>query len=110
MRRLLNTSLDALAYVVLCGLAMLVIAYLTAGSRGPTSQSQVPNGESMTESSKMDVGNTTFNSSAELANALRRAATAHGEHERRTGRYDADWPNWYAEYIVREQAGRTLPS
>ena len=53
---------------------------------------------------------TTFTSSTELATALRRAATAHGEHEKRTGQHDADWPDWYAEYIVREQAGKELPS
>jgi catechol 2,3-dioxygenase-like lactoylglutathione lyase family enzyme len=55
-------------------------------------------------------GDTTFASAAELAAALRRAAAAHGEHEKRTGRHDATWPDWYAEYIVREQAGAPLPS
>ena len=35
-----------------------------------------------------------------LAEALRRAAAAHGEHEARTGKADADWPDWYAEYMV----------
>ena len=55
-------------------------------------------------------GDTTFASSADLAAALRRAATAHGEHEKRTGgQHDANWPDWYAEYIVREQAGKELP-
>jgi catechol 2,3-dioxygenase-like lactoylglutathione lyase family enzyme len=54
---------------------------------------------------------TTFTSSTELATALRRAAAAHGEHEKRTGgQHDADWPDWYADYIVREQAGKPLPS
>jgi catechol 2,3-dioxygenase-like lactoylglutathione lyase family enzyme len=53
---------------------------------------------------------TTFTSSTELAAALRRAAAAHGEHEKRTGQHDAGWPDWYAEYIVREQAGKELPS
>jgi catechol 2,3-dioxygenase-like lactoylglutathione lyase family enzyme len=53
---------------------------------------------------------TTFTSSAELATALRRAAAAHGEHEKRTGKHDDNWPDWYAEYIVREQAGKELPS
>jgi catechol 2,3-dioxygenase-like lactoylglutathione lyase family enzyme len=48
---------------------------------------------------------TAFASSAELAAALHRAATAHGEHEKRTGEHDANWPTWYAEYIVREQSG-----
>lgn len=52
---------------------------------------------------------TTFTSSAELASALRRAAAAHGEHEKRTGGHDEGWPDWYAEYIVREQAGKELP-
>ena len=53
---------------------------------------------------------TTFTSSTELAAALRRAEAAHGEHEKRTGQRDADWPNWYAEYMVAEQAGMPLPS
>ena len=58
---------------------------------------------------RVDAGDTTFTSSTELAAALRRAAAAHGEHEKRTGRHDDDWPDWYAEYIVREQAGKELP-
>jgi len=53
---------------------------------------------------------TTFTSSTELASALRRAAAAHGEHEKRTGQPDANWPQWYAEHIVAEQAGTPLPS
>jgi hypothetical protein len=52
---------------------------------------------------------TTFESSAELAAALRRAAAAHGEHKARTGQADPDWPDWYAEYMVREEAGEELP-
>jgi hypothetical protein len=55
-------------------------------------------------------GNTTFTSAAELAATLRRAATAHGEHEKRAGGPDTGWPDWFAEYIVREQAGEPLPS
>jgi catechol 2,3-dioxygenase-like lactoylglutathione lyase family enzyme len=55
-------------------------------------------------------GDTTFTSSTDLATALRRAAAAHGEHEKRNGgQHDANWPDWYAEYIVREQAGKELP-
>ncbi len=55
-------------------------------------------------------GDTTFGSSTDLASALRRAAAAHGEHEKRTsGQHDANWPDWYAEYMVREQAGQELP-
>jgi catechol 2,3-dioxygenase-like lactoylglutathione lyase family enzyme len=59
---------------------------------------------------RVEAGDTTFTTSTELASALRRAEAAHGEHEKRTGQRDADWPNWYAEYIVREQAGKPLPS
>jgi catechol 2,3-dioxygenase-like lactoylglutathione lyase family enzyme len=55
-------------------------------------------------------GDTTFGSSSELAAALRRAAVAHGEHEKRTGgQHDENWPDWYADYIVREQKGEKLP-
>jgi catechol 2,3-dioxygenase-like lactoylglutathione lyase family enzyme len=46
----------------------------------------------------------------ELAGAMRRASAAHGEHERRIGHADPDWPDWYAEYMVAEQAGAELPS
>jgi catechol 2,3-dioxygenase-like lactoylglutathione lyase family enzyme len=59
---------------------------------------------------RVDGDATTFTSSTELAAALRRAAAAHGEHEKRTGQHDADWPDWYAEHIIREQAGKQLPS
>jgi catechol 2,3-dioxygenase-like lactoylglutathione lyase family enzyme len=60
---------------------------------------------------RVDTSGTTFGSSAELASALRRAAAAHGEHEQRSGgRRDENWPDWYAEYIVSEQAGQPLPS
>jgi catechol 2,3-dioxygenase-like lactoylglutathione lyase family enzyme len=59
---------------------------------------------------RVDADDTTFTSSTELAAALRRASAAHGEHEKRTGHHDDDWPDWYAEYIVREQAGKPLPS
>jgi hypothetical protein len=45
----------------------------------------------------------------DLALALRRAETAHIEHEKRTGERDANWPAWYAEYMVREQSGEELP-
>jgi catechol 2,3-dioxygenase-like lactoylglutathione lyase family enzyme len=56
-------------------------------------------------------GDTAYASSAELAKALRRAAAAHGEHEKRMGgQRDENWPDWYAEYLVREQSGETLPT
>jgi hypothetical protein len=53
---------------------------------------------------------TTYESASDLAEALRRAAAAHGEHEKRTGEADPDWPDWYAEYMVRERAGEALPT
>jgi predicted enzyme related to lactoylglutathione lyase len=56
-------------------------------------------------------GDTTFASIADLAATLRRAEAAHGEHEKRTGgQRDENWPDWYAEYIVNEQAGKPLPT
>ena len=55
-------------------------------------------------------GDTTYASASDLAQALRRAAAAHGEHEKRTGgQRDENWPDWYAEYLVREQKGEELP-
>jgi catechol 2,3-dioxygenase-like lactoylglutathione lyase family enzyme len=52
---------------------------------------------------------TAFTSAADLANAMRRAEAAHGEHEKRIGAADPDWPDWYAAYMVAEQAGTELP-
>jgi catechol 2,3-dioxygenase-like lactoylglutathione lyase family enzyme len=54
-------------------------------------------------------GDTAYRSSADLAQALRRAAAAHGQHEARIGQADPNWPDWYADYMVREQAGEELP-
>jgi catechol 2,3-dioxygenase-like lactoylglutathione lyase family enzyme len=53
---------------------------------------------------------TAYNSAADLSQALGRAAVAHGEHEARTGQEDPQWPDWYAEYMVRERAGEELPT
>ncbi len=58
---------------------------------------------------RIDSAATTFNSVSDLSSALRRAEAAHGEHEKRTGQRDANWPDWYAEYMVAEQAGTELP-
>ena len=58
---------------------------------------------------RLDSSATTFASASDLASALRRAAAAHGQHEARTGQADKNWPDWYAEYMVREQAGKPLP-
>ena len=59
---------------------------------------------------RIDAAETAFASAADLAGALRRAEAAHGEHEKRTGRADPDWPDWYAAYMVAEQAGTELPT
>jgi hypothetical protein len=53
---------------------------------------------------------TTYESVKDVAEALRRAAEAHGKHEQRTGHEDPDWPDWYALYMVRERAGEQLPT
>ncbi len=58
---------------------------------------------------RIDSGMTTFASANDLASALRRAEAAHGEHEKRTGQRDANWPAWYAAYMVAEQSGKELP-
>ena len=58
---------------------------------------------------RIDSAETTYASASDLANAMRRAAAAHGEHEKRTGEADANWPDWYAAYMVAEQAGAELP-
>jgi catechol 2,3-dioxygenase-like lactoylglutathione lyase family enzyme len=54
-------------------------------------------------------GDTKYPSASELSQALRRAEAAHGEHEKRTGKADPNWADWYAEYMVREQSGEELP-
>ncbi len=59
---------------------------------------------------RIDSDETKFAGVADLAGALRRAAVAHGEHEQRTGRPDPNWPDWYAAYMVAEQAGKKQPS
>jgi catechol 2,3-dioxygenase-like lactoylglutathione lyase family enzyme len=58
---------------------------------------------------RIDPGAISFGSAGDLASAFRRAEAAHGEHEKRTGQRDADWPSWYAEYMRREQSGEELP-
>src|SRR6476660_6368198 len=58
---------------------------------------------------RIDRAETTFGSANDLASALRRAEAAHGQHEKRTGQRDENWPAWYAEFMVREQTGEELP-
>ena len=66
---------------------------------------------------RIDPGSTSFSSSADLANALRRAEAAHHEHEKNAGRHlfrrseqDENWSAWYAAYVVAEQTGADLPA
>jgi catechol 2,3-dioxygenase-like lactoylglutathione lyase family enzyme len=58
---------------------------------------------------RVDQAATSFASASDLADAMRRASAAHGEHEKRIGEADANWPDWYARYMVAEQAGTELP-
>src|SRR5215469_12910707 len=57
---------------------------------------------------RIDPAMTAFTSANDLASAMRRAAAAHGEHEKH-GHGDANWADWYAEYIAAERAGKALP-
>jgi catechol 2,3-dioxygenase-like lactoylglutathione lyase family enzyme len=59
---------------------------------------------------RIDATETAFGSASDLASAFRRAEAAHGEHEKLIGQRDADWPSWYAAYMVAEQAGTQLPT
>jgi len=59
---------------------------------------------------RIDTGVTSFGSVSDLASALRRASAAHGEHEKRIGAADPNWPDWYAAYMVAEQTGTGLPT
>jgi catechol 2,3-dioxygenase-like lactoylglutathione lyase family enzyme len=59
---------------------------------------------------RVDPAATSFGSASDLAGAMRRAEAAHGEHEKRTGEADPNWPDWYAAYMVAEQAGTELPT
>lgn len=59
---------------------------------------------------RVDTHTATFISAAQLADALRRAGMAHGEHEKRIGGPDANWSDWYGDYIFKEQTGQKLPT
>jgi catechol 2,3-dioxygenase-like lactoylglutathione lyase family enzyme len=59
---------------------------------------------------RIDADGTSFATVADLAGAMRRAKAAHGEHEKRTGVPDENWPEWYAAYMAAEQAGTELPT
>jgi catechol 2,3-dioxygenase-like lactoylglutathione lyase family enzyme len=67
---------------------------------------------------RMNATETGYVSAADLESALRRAEAAHREHEKRNGRshlfhrsdQNENWLDWYAAYMVAEQAGTDLPS
>jgi catechol 2,3-dioxygenase-like lactoylglutathione lyase family enzyme len=60
---------------------------------------------------RIDSTTTSFASMNDLASAFRRAEAAHGQHEKRMGgQRDENWPEWYAAYMVAEQAGTELPT
>jgi catechol 2,3-dioxygenase-like lactoylglutathione lyase family enzyme len=59
---------------------------------------------------RIDSATTSFASVRDLADAMTRASKAHGEHEKRIGAADPNWPDWYAAYMVAEQSGDTLPT
>ncbi len=59
---------------------------------------------------RVDAAATSYSSTSDLANAMRRASVAHGEHEKRIGQRDENWPDWYASYMVAEQSGAELPT
>ena len=59
---------------------------------------------------RIDTSEATYTSVDDLRQALQRAATAHGEHEARNGgKFDEQWPQWYATYMVAERTGQELP-
>jgi catechol 2,3-dioxygenase-like lactoylglutathione lyase family enzyme len=59
---------------------------------------------------RVDASETKYGSTSDLANAMRRASAAHGEHEKRIGQRDDNWPDWYAAYMVAEASGAELPT
>ena len=59
---------------------------------------------------RVDAAETSYASVADLSAAMRQASVAHGEHEKRIGQADENWPDWYAAYMVAAQAGTELPT
>jgi catechol 2,3-dioxygenase-like lactoylglutathione lyase family enzyme len=58
---------------------------------------------------RVEADETSFGTANDLASALRRAAAAYSEHEKRAPGTDPAWPEWFAAYMVSEQAGLTPP-
>lgn len=47
------------------------------------------------------INHVVYGSVAEVEQALRDAASAHGEHEQELGHADENWPAWYAAYMAK---------
>ena len=59
---------------------------------------------------RVEADETKYASLTDLASAMRRAEIAHGEYEKKLGQRHADWPSWYAAYMIAEQSGKPLPT
>jgi catechol 2,3-dioxygenase-like lactoylglutathione lyase family enzyme len=59
---------------------------------------------------RLETSATSYCSMSALEAALRRASNAHAEREDRTGEADANWPEWYAQFMVSEKSGAPLPT
>lgn len=59
---------------------------------------------------RVEENETKYASLTDLASAMRRAELAHGEYEKKLGQRHADWPSWYAAYMIAEQSGKPLPT
>jgi len=59
---------------------------------------------------RVDPGNITYTSASDIQAALWRAALAHGEHEKKIGGRDENWPEWYAAYMASEATGTQPPA
>jgi catechol 2,3-dioxygenase-like lactoylglutathione lyase family enzyme len=59
---------------------------------------------------RVEADETKYASLTDLAGAMRRAEIAHGEYEKKLGQRHADWPSWYAAYMIAEQSGKPLPT
>lgn len=57
----------------------------------------------MEQTAGQTMGQTTTepNTTEILLDLLKRAAQAHGVHEKELGKPDPDWPQWYAEHMTR---------
>lgn len=95
-------------------IALKYLAKLKRKDRDAVIQALIGNGWQLQDAptrlpGRFGPGATSFDSASDLASAFRRAEVAHGEHEKRIGQRDANWPDWYAAYIVAEQSGKVPP-